>query len=144
MLVEIRPAPFDPWQELGARQALLKAGGYGACAVFIGSLRDFNQGVAVERMRLEHYPQMTEKHLQEIADTANSRWKLLELLLLHRVGEMQLGDPIVLVAVWSERRVAAFDACRFIIEDLKSRAPFWKKELTAQGERWVERNTPAG
>ncbi|MBT8445793.1 MAG: molybdenum cofactor biosynthesis protein MoaE, partial [Gammaproteobacteria bacterium] len=90
---------------------------------------------------LEHYPGMTERHLEEIAAAAAARWNIIDGLLVHRVGELSPGDPIVLVAIWSAHRADAFEACRFCMEDLKSRAPFWKKELTESGARWVERNT---
>lgn len=142
MRVELRQSPFDPYAEAAAFQRGLKAGSWGATAVFVGSMRDFNLGVGVERMFLEHYPGMTEDHLDRIAEQARKRWSLVDLLLLHRVGEVALGEAIVLTAAWAEHRVDAFAACRFMIEDLKLRAPFWKKEFTAQGQRWVEPATP--
>jgi molybdopterin synthase catalytic subunit len=143
MKIEIRNAPFDPWSEIQAHQEqMLKNGQFGAMASFIGSMRDFNEGEKVTEMQLEHYPGMTEKHLAEICEEANSRWGLLDVLVMHRVGEISIGDPIVLVCVWSAHRAAAFDACRFIMEDLKSRAPFWKQETLENGKRWVEKNTP--
>ena len=117
--------------------------GYGATAVFVGSMRDFNEGDDVQQMWLEHYPGMTEKHLQTIADEAMQKWDLLDVLLVHRVGEINPGDPIVLVAAWSAHRAAAFDASRYLMEELKSRAPFWKKEQLDSSSRWVEKNTPA-
>jgi molybdopterin synthase catalytic subunit len=85
---------------------------------------------------------MTEKHLNAIRDSAMQRWPLQEALIIHRIGEVRPGDTIVLVAVWSAHRAAAFDACRFIMEDLKSKAPLWKKETLRNGERWVDSNTP--
>ena len=144
MKVEIRKQAFDPWQELAAFQqaAFPDAGRFGATAAFIGTMRDFNEGETVRAMTLEYYPGMTEKHLQAIADDASARWPIDEALIVHRVGDIQPGDPIVLVAAWSAHRAAAFDACRFLIEDLKARAPFWKKEQLADGSRWVETNTP--
>jgi molybdopterin synthase catalytic subunit len=93
-------------------------------------------------MLLEHYPGMTERHLNRIVDAAGRRWAVLDSLLIHRVGTVYPGDPIVLVAVWSAHRADAFEACRFIMEDLKSQAPFWKKESRASGKRWIEKNTP--
>jgi molybdopterin synthase catalytic subunit len=111
-------------------------------ASFIGSMRNFNEGDKVTEMQLEHYPGMTEKHLMEICTESNKKWDLIEILVIHRVGEIKIGDPIVLVCVWSAHRAAAFDACRFIMEDLKSRAPFWKQEILEKGKRWVEKNTP--
>jgi molybdopterin synthase catalytic subunit len=143
MKIDIRTAPFDPWQEVARFQqdALDQVGGYGATAVFVGTMRDFNEGQPVTAMTLEHYPVMTEKHLRQIAAQAQARWDILDVLILHRVGEVRPNDPIVLVAVWSAHRAAAYDANRFIMEDLKSKAPFWKKEVLAEGSRWVEHNT---
>ena len=143
MKVEIRIQGFDPWAELTAYQQSLavRKGGFGATAVFIGTMRDFNQDTAIAAMTLEHYPGMTEKHLEEIAHEARSRWAILDLLVLHRVGQLQPNEPIVLCAVWSAHRRGAFAACRFLIEELKSRAPFWKKERTENGEHWVEHNS---
>jgi molybdopterin synthase catalytic subunit len=144
MKIEIREAPFDPWAEVAAHQGALAAqrGRFGACAVFVGSMRDLNEGEAVRAMRLEHYPGMTERHLRAIVGEAEQRWPIQEALVIHRVGELRPGDPIVLVAVWSAHRKAAYEANRFIMEDLKSRAPFWKKETLAAGHRWVAANTP--
>jgi molybdopterin synthase catalytic subunit len=105
-------------------------------------MRDFNEGDAVEGMMLEHYPGMTERHLERIAREATERWGLEDVLVVHRVGELRPTDPIVLVAVWSSHRKDAFEACRYLMEDLKSKAPFWKKELLESGTRWVEHNTP--
>jgi molybdopterin synthase catalytic subunit len=144
MSVHLRPAPFDPWAELQDFQAdRLGAGSFGATASFVGTMRDFNDGSDVVAMRLEHYPGMTERHLEQIIETARSRWPVSECLIVHRVGEIDPGQPIVLTAVWSAHRAAAFDACRFLMEELKHRAPFWKKERLGSGEeRWVESNTP--
>jgi len=141
MRVEIREQPFDPWAELVEHQSRLRPGGYGATAVFVGTMRDFNEGIRVEAMVLEHYPEMTEAHLRELVGSALARFGLDDILILHRIGEIHPGDPIVLVAVWSAHRAAAFEACRAVMEDLKSSAPFWKKEDTSDGERWVQRNT---
>ena len=143
--VSLRAAPFDPWAELGAFQARAfpEAACFGATAVFVGTMRDFNEGDDVAAMTLEHYPGMTERHLGQIIEEAKSRWSVLECLIVHRVGEIHPADPIVLTVVWSAHRAAAFEACRFLMEELKHRAPFWKKErLTDGGERWVEQNTP--
>lgn len=109
----------------------------GATAVFVGTMRELSQGATVEAMTLEHYPAMTQKYLQGLRDDALTRWALLDLIVVHRYGEIAPGDPIVLVAAWSAHRQAAFDACRAVMEDLKARAPFWKRELTAAGPRWV-------
>jgi molybdopterin synthase catalytic subunit len=144
MKVELREKPFDPLLELGRYQTALDErlpGQYGATAIFIGTMRDYNEGEAVCGMTLEHYPGMTERHLQRIVEIAFQEWPLLDALVLHRIGELQPNDPIVLVAVWSAHRAAAFAACRFIMEELKSKAPFWKREATADGVRWVEHNT---
>ena len=143
MLVEIRPEPFDPFAEMGAYQSRLQpVGCSGAMASFIGTLRDSNEGVAVSEMQLEHYPGMTEKHLHAICSEAAAKWALQDCLVLHRSGQIHVGETIVLVATWAAHRGDALDACRFIIEDLKSKAPFWKKERLEGSERWVEKNTP--
>jgi len=143
MRVEVRERGFDPWSELtDHQQGVGFAGQFGATAVFVGTMRDMNEGDAVRSMTLEHYPGMTERHLDGLARGAAERWDLLDALILHRVGVVRPSDPIVLVAVWSTHRAAAFDACRHIMEELKSRAPFWKKESLERGERWVEHNTP--
>ncbi|QSB01274.1 molybdenum cofactor biosynthesis protein MoaE [Methylomonas sp. EFPC1] len=135
---------FDPWQELAdfQTQAVDMAGKYGATGVFVGTMRDFNQGDEVRGMYLEHYPGMTEKQLQRIVEQAQSQWQLLEVLLIHRIGQVSPNDTLVLVAVWSAHRGDAFDASRFIMENLKSQAPFWKRETLESGQiRWVEKNS---
>ncbi|WP_305829772.1 molybdopterin synthase catalytic subunit MoaE [Photobacterium leiognathi] len=110
----------------------------GAVVTFIGKVRDFNQGDAVTGLSLEHYPGMTEKSLQEIVDQAHQRWPLLKTRVIHRVGDLALGDQIVFVGVTSAHRGAAFEACEFIMDYLKTRAPFWKKEQTREQSRWVD------
>lgn len=142
-MIEMREAPFDPYAELDRYQSeiLGQTGQFGATCSFVGTMRDFNEGDTVHRMTLEHYPGMTEKHLERIVTEAERRWDFLYALVLHRVGEILPGQPIVLVAVWSSHRGAAFDACRYIMEELKHRAPFWKKEALQERERWVEKNT---
>ncbi|MCG6867849.1 MAG: molybdenum cofactor biosynthesis protein MoaE [Gammaproteobacteria bacterium] len=144
MKTEIRKYPFDPWDEVRRHQAGRPdlAGNYGATAVFVGTMRGLNEGDRVTRMRLEHYPGMTDAHLEQITAAAAKRWEIQDVLVVHRTGEVAPGDPIVLVAVWSAHRAAAYEANRFIMEDLKSRAPFWKKETLEGGDRWVESNTP--
>lgn len=143
MRIEIRKEPFEPTAEVEAHErSIRKIGEFGATATFTGTMRDFNEGESVNKMLLEYYPGMTEKHLEDICRIAGEKWDVIDILLLHRVGEINIGDPIVLVAVWCAHRAPAFDACRFIMEDLKSRAPFWKQESLADGERWVEKNTP--
>ncbi|MDD3650367.1 molybdenum cofactor biosynthesis protein MoaE [Immundisolibacter sp.] len=145
MAIEIVTGPFDPWGRLAAAQAALAGrADSGACAVFVGTMRDFNEGDSVAGMTLEHYPGMTERALADIVAEATQRWPVNELLIVHRVGPIAPGDAIVLTAAWSAHREAAFAACRHLIEALKHRAPFWKKEtLATGGARWVTRNTPA-
>ena len=142
--IEIFEAVFDPWRLQREYQLSSMQGktDYGATASFIGTMRDFNEGDDVTSMTLEHYPKMTEKQLNEIIDEASEKWSLLNVLLVHRVGEILPAEPIVLVTVWSSHRVDAFEACRFIMEDLKHKAPFWKQEILKEGtSRWVEENT---
>lgn len=137
--------PFDPWLQLSEFQSQKLQGltNYGATATFVGTMRDLNEGDDVSEMVLEHYPAMTEKQLQAIVNEAESRWPIQHTLLSHRVGTILPADPIVLVAVWSAHRAAAFEACRFLMEDLKHKAPFWKQETLLNGEsRWVSGNTP--
>ncbi|WP_415721047.1 molybdopterin synthase catalytic subunit MoaE [Photobacterium ganghwense] len=110
----------------------------GAVVTFIGKVRDFNQGDSVTGLSLEHYPGMTEKSLAEIVDKARSRWPLLKVRVIHRVGDLNLGDQIVFVGVTSAHRGAAFEACEFIMDYLKTQAPFWKKEQTQEASRWVD------
>ena len=144
MRVELRESAFDPLTELARYQAA--QGGWqgrcGATAIFIGTMRDYNQQIAVRQMTLEHYPGMTERQLQRITEQACQEWPLLDGLVIHRVGALQPDDPIVLIAVWAAHRAEAFAACRWILEQLKAQAPFWKREETAAGARWVEHNTP--
>jgi len=109
----------------------------GAVASFIGLVRDMPQN-RLQKMTLEHYPGMTEKSLGKIAETALQRWKILDIAIIHRVGELKPADQIVLVSVVSAHRKAAFAACEFIMDYLKTDAPFWKKETNEQGESWVE------
>ncbi|MDZ7748125.1 MAG: molybdenum cofactor biosynthesis protein MoaE [Halofilum sp. (in: g-proteobacteria)] len=143
MAVELYERGFDPWAELQVyQQTRLEPGHFGATASFVGTMRDFNEGAAVERLFLEHYPGMTERELERIVAAEVEGHGLLDALVVHRVGAIEPGEPIVLVATWSAHRAAAFDACRAIMEALKSRAPFWKNEATGAGARWVERNTP--
>lgn len=145
MLIEITANPFNPWQRLDAyqQQQAPQAGKFGATAVFVGTMRDFNEGDDVAAMQLEHYPDMTEKFLRDIAEQARRQWSLLDVVIVHRVGAVRPNESIVLVAVWTAHRADAFEACRHLMELLKSRAPFWKKETLSGGTtRWVEKNTP--
>ena len=109
----------------------------GAIASFIGLVRDM-PGNRLQKMTLEHYPGMTEKSLGKIVETAQQRWEILDATIIHRVGELKPADQIVLVSVASAHRQAAFAACEFIMDYLKTDAPFWKKETNQQGESWVE------
>ena len=110
----------------------------GAIASFVGLARDMNEGSGVQAMTLEHYPGMTEKALAKLVDEACARWVLLDVTVIHRVGRLLPGDPIVMVAVASSHRGEAFAACEFIMDFLKTQAPFWKKEETPEGDRWVD------
>ncbi len=142
MTVKLVQGSFDPWRWLlDHQESRLSPGSYGATASFVGTMRDFNDGDRVEALFLEHYPGMTERELEKIVAEARDKWRFLDALIVHRVGEIHPGEPIVLVAVWSAHRGAAFDACRWIMEALKQRAPFWKKERCGGGTRWVARNT---
>ena len=142
MRIEIREDPFDPGQAVADyRSSQLAIGKTGASAVFVGTMRDFNEGDDVHAMVLEHYPGMTDKQLQALVNQSITEHNLDDALVIHRVGELKPGEDIVLVATFSAHRKAAFDACREIMEALKSTAPFWKKETLASGERWVEKNT---
>jgi molybdopterin synthase catalytic subunit len=136
MPVRVQTADFDA----GAEIARLRAGDprVGAVASFIGTVRDLNDDAEVARLTLEHYPGMTEKSLEAIVAEARSRFDIYDALVIHRVGELRPTDQIVLVAVTSAHRGEAFDACRFVMDFLKTRAPFWKKERTPEGDRWVE------
>jgi molybdopterin synthase catalytic subunit len=140
MKIRLLAEAFDPWQEIVRHQSGQPglSGKFGATAVFVGTLRDFNQGAAVQAMTLEHYAPMTEKHLERVSREAAERWPIDDLLLIHRYGELRPNDPIVCVAVWAAHREPAFAACRYVIDELKTRAPFWKQETTAHGRRWVE------
>jgi molybdopterin synthase catalytic subunit len=143
--IEVTSEPIQAWQRLEAYagQQSVQAGKYGATAVFVGTMRDFNEGDSVSVMQLEHYPDMTRKYLDGIAARAMHKWSLLDLMIIHRVGEVKPADTLVLIAVWSAHRAEAFAACRQLMEWLKSEAPFWKKERLEDGsQRWVEKNTP--
>ena len=136
MPVRVQSEDFDADAEI----ARLRGGNpkVGAVAAFIGVARDVNDGTGVATLTLEHYPGMTERALEGIVVEARSRWRLIDVLVIHRFGELKPTDQIVLVAVTSANRGEAFAACEFIMDYLKTRAPFWKKEATTGGERWVE------
>ena len=141
-MIQIEPETLNPQAVFVEFEKSLDLSKSGACTQFIGYMRDFNDDLEVQTMTLEHYPGMTEKALQKIEDEARGKWSLNAVLIVHRVGPLKPSDPIVLVAAWSAHRNEAFLACRYLIEELKHRAPFWKKELTDTGERWVAENTP--
>jgi molybdopterin synthase catalytic subunit len=134
--VRVQEADFD----FGAEIAAFRADNpkIGAVASFLGLVRDVNDEAAVREMTLEHYPGMTEKALEEIVAEAKGRWDIFDALVIHRVGPLRPCDQIVLVAVSSAHRGEAFAACEFIMDYLKTRAPFWKKEETPAGGRWVD------
>ena len=129
--------------DLGAEVAKLRAGdaGVGAVAAFIGTVRDRNDGQGVSSMELEHYPGMTEKAIEAMVDAAQQRFDIRAVRVIHRVGHLQPQDHIVLVAVTSAHRGEAFQACEFLMDYLKTQAPFWKKEHTPDGARWVNTRT---
>jgi len=134
--VQVQEAPFDPGQLTDSVHAGNQA--IGAVVCFTGYVRDFNLQHSVQGLFLEHFPGMTEKSLERIAEEASQRWPLLAVHILHRVGQLEPGEPIVFVAAASAHREEAFNACAFIMDYLKTRAPFWKKEQTSTGSRWVE------
>ena len=134
--VRVQAGDFDVGRELdvltrGRRDV-------GALASFVGLVRDANDGQAIQGMTLEHYPGMTESALEDICAQAHARWDLIDTVVIHRVGPLVPGDRIVLVGVASAHRGEAFEACEFIMDYLKTRAPFWKKEDTPEGGRWVD------
>ena len=136
MPIRIQENDFD----ISAEIAALRQGDFrvGAVASFLGTVRDMNDGSQVNGMTLEHYPGMTEKSLQAILDQAKARWNIYQSLVIHRVGPLLPEDQIVLVVVTSAHRGEAFAACEFIMDYLKTEAPFWKKEETPEGSRWVD------
>ncbi len=134
--IRVQTVDFD----LNIEVAAIRAGNprIGAIASFIGLVRDVNDGSGVSTLSLEHYPGMTEKALEKIVADARARWDVIDCTVIHRVGELQPTDQIVLVIVASSHRGEAFDACEFIMDYLKTEAPFWKKEVTPEGARWVD------
>ncbi|CAN5449454.1 molybdopterin synthase catalytic subunit MoaE [soil metagenome] len=136
MTIRIQPQDFDLSTEIAALRA--STAQTGAVVSFIGTVRDINEGESVSEMELEHYPGMTEAAIGAIVSQAKARWKLFDVLVIHRVGQLKPMDQIVLVAVTSVHRAEAFASCEFIIDYLKTQAPFWKKEQTPQGARWVD------
>lgn len=136
MPVRIQTEDFD----IGAEIAALRRGdpAVGAVASFVGLVRDVNAGDRISEITLEHYPGMTQKAVQDIVGEAKSRWDIVDVLVIHRIGTLRPTDQIVLVAVTGAHRGAAFAACEFVMDYLKTRAPFWKKEQTPAGSRWVD------
>ncbi len=134
--MRVQTGDFD----IGAEVLKLRRGNpkIGAIACFVGLVRDINENSAVVELTLEHYPGMTEKALADIVEQAKRRWDILDAVVVHRVGTLKPTDQIVLVIVASAHRGSAFSACEFIMDYLKTRAPFWKKEQTERGKRWVE------
>ncbi len=139
MSVRVQTEDFDVSQEmLALRQKNPKVG---AVASFVGVVRDLNDGDEVSALTLEHYPGMTERSLEEIVSEAKSRWNIYDALIIHRVGTLLPLDQIVLVLVTSAHRGESFKACEFLMDYLKTRAPFWKKEQSSSGERWIDART---
>ncbi|MGW8248584.1 MAG: molybdenum cofactor biosynthesis protein MoaE [Acidiferrobacterales bacterium] len=140
MQIRVVGEAFHPWRELAAYEEAHPElqGLTGGLATFVGSMRDNNAGIEVEAMELQHYPGMTDKFLERVAGEAMKEWSLIDALIIHRFGPLLPGDPIVLVAAWAAHRDEAFRACRYMIDELKTRAPFWKNETTPEGKRWVE------
>lgn len=143
MKIEILEKSLDPWRwvKLYQDQQTDLRQNFGATSVFVGTMRDFNEGDDVKSMFLEHYPGMTEKSLANIAQSALNKWDIIDIGIAHRVGDIHPGEPIVCVAVWSSHRKEAYEANRMVMEELKSNAPFWKKEKLEKLDRWVEKNT---
>jgi molybdopterin synthase catalytic subunit len=136
MTVRVQHEDFDVGAEIAAMRLARKD--IGAVASFVGQVRDLSEGDEVAAMTLEHYPGMTEKALEQIVEQAKQRWDILDARVIHRIGELKPLDQIVLVIVSSAHRGEAFSACQYIMDYLKTEAPFWKKEQTPAGERWVE------
>ncbi|ACT50975.1 MULTISPECIES: molybdopterin synthase catalytic subunit MoaE [Methylovorus] len=136
MTIRVQADDFDVGAEINRLRQ--QRPDIGAVAAFVGQVRDLNQGDAIAGMTLEHYPGMTEKSLEAIVQQAKARWDIMDAVVIHRIGELKPLDQIVLVAVAGAHRGEAFHACEFIMDYLKTEAPFWKKEQTPEGERWVD------
>lgn len=136
MTVKVQAENFDLAQEMAALTVNDKS--VGAVVSFVGLVRDLHAGDEIQSLILEHYPGMTEKALESIEYEAKSRWQLRQCMIIHRIGQLKPQDQIVLVLVSSAHRGEAFKACEFIMDYLKTQAPFWKKEITDKGERWVD------
>lgn len=136
MSISVQTTDFDLNEELKKLRANNPS--IGAVVSFVGYVRDFNDGSKVSAMELEHYAGMTEQSLADIAQLAASRWNIIDSMIIHRIGKLAALDQIVLVAVASAHRFDAFSACEFIMDYLKTQAPFWKKESTDTGDKWVD------
>jgi len=136
MTVRVQTQDFDVGFEINHLR--VSRPDVGAVVSFVGQVRDLNDGNTIATLTLEHYPSMTEKSLETIVSQAKSRWNIMDATIIHRVGTLQPLDQIVLVAVSSAHRNEAFSACEFMMDYLKTEAPFWKKEATAEGEQWLE------
>ena len=141
-MIKVQTEDFDPGDELEQLRQRC-AGKAGAVVSFTGLVRDLNQDAVISKMTLEHYPGMTEQALATIEQDAGTRWELVDTVIIHRIGPLTPNDRIVFVAAASPHRAEAFRACEFMIDALKVRAPFWKKETLPDGERWVEAQDPA-
>jgi len=138
MIIRLQTEDFDPERE--AEKIIVQ--GAGARVSFVGTVRDVAHNKNVTGLEIEHYPEMTEAELRRIAQDAQARHHLLDILVIHRFGRIQSPDRIVLVTVWAAHRAEAFQGCQEIVDALKKRAPFWKKELTREGDYWVPGQTP--
>ena len=143
MYCDLVSKPLNPYKALEQYDKRLRSScaSIGASTYFIGNMRDVNESRTVKSMLLEYYPGMTEKELNRVAEEAKKKWDLVDILLLHRVGRVYPNDTIVVIGIWSTHRADAFEACRYIMEILKSDVPIWKKEQRLDGEHWVSRNT---
>ncbi len=142
MKVFVTKEALDPYKEVQEHEKTLPAGKHGGVVVFVGAMRDFNDGENVKSLSLDHYPGMTERHIEKVCQEAMDEWDVMDTLVVHRVGDMVPTDPMVVVAAWAAHRKDSFDACRYIINYLKERAPFWKCEITTEGNKhWVEHNS---
>ena len=135
-MIVIQHQDFNTGEEIKRLQDMSPS--VGAVATFVGLVRDIEGQAPLQKMLLEHYPGMTESRLKSISDEAEKRWKLIEISIIHRVGELMSGDQIVFVGVASEHRQDAFSACQFVMDFLKTDAPIWKKAFTEEGEYWIE------
>lgn len=140
-MIKVQRSDFNVAEEY---QELANDNQDGAVVTFVGKVRDFNEGLNVQGLSLEHYPGMTEKVLSEIEATARNNWPLNKVTIIHRFGDLNLGDQIVFIGVTSPHRKAAFAACEFLIDFLKTKAPFWKKELTSDGSVWLDAKNSDG